>query len=408
VVVPGFSAQSSLSYSLYPKDFKSNSRNFDLYHENTNDVVPSQDPVIFAVVNPVALEILKGSENTNQPLTYTPSPSCDNKELRETRSCDGITCTSLRLSNSNCGRCGNICQEGTTCTPTLGPPYIGPYHGPLPGRRWGSVPLSDSEIPISSHCLPIAGCPAGTVDCSGIGINIPHKHLPIPPLATCKNLLSDPENCGVCQGSCDADQDCFNAQCVKKCENGQIRNAQTGRCGCPNGRPLGSFENCGACGNQCNSNQFCQYFSSSNSHVCTELVCIPPAVPNYNLHRCTVPIQFGPRPAPPVTPVPYCIHWNPNTGDCITCGEGTVLREGRCVNPCPFGQELLTNGECGPVGLPTGCVPVQGPFTCDSSICRTKRIPDPGGPWYCCPDPPGRVPTCDCHRTGGASSSHCR
>ncbi len=94
-----------------------------------------------------------------------PNCACSSGET----SCSG-TCTNPQSDNANCGVCGNVCPEGTTC--------------------------------LNGSC---EACPAGTMLCGG----------------ACIDVMRDAFNCGSCGYQCNQDQYCAAGQCSSYCYNCQ-------------------------------------------------------------------------------------------------------------------------------------------------------------------------------------------
>ena len=79
------------------------------------------------------------------------------------------------------------------------------------------------------------GCPAGTVRCG----------------AACVDLSSDRDNCGDCGNECDAEEVCFDGECILECPAG------TSPCGGTCVDLESNPANCGTCGNVCAPGETC-------------------------------------------------------------------------------------------------------------------------------------------------------
>ena len=120
--------------------------------------------------------------------------------------CDG-TCRDLRSDTGNCGACGNVCNGGEpvcaggSCECATGGSEDFPYSydtcDPTLGFGSGGCVICDVEIhkcvtrPDYSDCLHNGQC------CG----------------AACVALDLDPQNCGVCGGTCDIGESCLAWQC---------------------------------------------------------------------------------------------------------------------------------------------------------------------------------------------------
>ena len=79
----------------------------------------------------------------------------------------------------------------------------------------------------------------------------------------CVNINTDPENCGACGASCEADELCADGDCVGVCPEEQLQCGQS--CVDPDADP----EHCGGCDNACLENQVCEL------GACVDLACAP-------------------------------------------------------------------------------------------------------------------------------------
>lgn len=119
--------------------------------------------------------------------------------------CDGNLAngceSSLATSNTHCGRCGNACGGGQSCT--------------------------------NGTCA----CPPGETFCMALN--------------RCVNLGTDNNNCGACGVVCGAGTRCSNGTCVANCPAGQML------CGASCVTLSSDRNNCGMCGNQCAAGRVC-------------------------------------------------------------------------------------------------------------------------------------------------------
>lgn len=114
--------------------------------------------------------------------------------------CDGV-CVDADVDPSNCGSCGNVCDEDLVC-------------------QDGGCNLT---------------CVGGTTDCSG----------------SCLNLSNDGDNCGACGNACADGLVCVESQCTLICVGG------TTNCDGSCFNLQASALNCGACGTTCAPGEIC-------------------------------------------------------------------------------------------------------------------------------------------------------
>jgi hypothetical protein len=118
------------------------------------------------------------------------------------------------------------------------PPHNTQTSDAAAGNDTGSAPPSsyDSAPPPSYDSAPpaqdaaVAGCSAGETMCNG----------------TCTNLLTDPDNCGMCNSACSGSSTCGNGSCSQPmCSGGETN------CGGTCVDTQTDPNNCGACANSC-------------------------------------------------------------------------------------------------------------------------------------------------------------
>lgn len=237
-------------------------------------------------------------------------------------------------------------DAGAACTTTCPP-------GQYLGAACRCLCLSTARPPLNGKC----GCRAGETDCGD---------------GTCKDLSSDPANCGGCSASCpDAEQVC-----------------RAGSCLCPADRPtfcpeIGcvdtqtDLDNCGECGNVCPGD-------TCNNPVCNAGVCGLVANPDAagalcdDGNQCTTNDVCQPAVegvsncagAPVQCRVPgLCednVTCNPATGEC----EPDYAASG---TPCENPDRCLTGGACDGDGTCTGGTPTDcSAFTdqCNVGTCN--------------------------------------
>jgi hypothetical protein len=197
---------------------------------------------------------------------------------------------------------------------------------------------------------------------------------------TCRNLRSDPQNCGACDNVCTGGTICQNGACV--CPSGLIDCSGV----CKN--LAADSQNCGSCGNVCTGGKFCQ-----------NGICVCPS----GLTDCGG----------------ICKNLATDSQNCGSCGNvctgGRFCQNGRCI--CPSGLtdcggvcKNLTNdaqncGSCGKICTGQVCVNstciCPSPLTLCNGVCVNTNT-DPqncGGCDKVCPS--GQM--C-CGATGGCTS----
>ncbi|HCF60832.1 MAG TPA: hypothetical protein DFS52_22880 [Myxococcales bacterium] len=175
------------------------------------------------------------------------------------------------------------------------------------------------------------GCPPGFAECS---------------LNFCRDLLSDPSNCGACGLACRPGESCRSGTCLGPpfgCPPGFVECPPFGQC-----RNLRVDRiNCGACGLACGLDQ-----------LCIEGACRPALAVS--------PVERGPLVCPVgLTPCGVeCVDLDrshENCGVCgVRCGFDEACLNGECVSGCPAGLTRCPSGcadllvdevNCGECGL---------------------------------------------------------
>lgn len=180
--------------------------------------------------------------------------------------CSSRSCVDLQTNSNFCGSCDRYCVSGT---------QMGPC--------------------VSGQCqCPAGENPCDTRDPPGLGGRL---------ATVCRNLQTDPFNCGACGRACAQGMACENGICA--CPLGQTLCSGTCR------DTQSDAENCGGCGVRCNC-------CGSTAGTCVAGTC-----------------QYSSCPTPPVTcsGVSTCTFSDPrNCGPCgraclpgQTCGRGTCL-----------------------------------------------------------------------------------
>jgi formylglycine-generating enzyme required for sulfatase activity len=184
-------------------------------------------------------------------------------------------------------------------------------------------------------------CPTGQTDCTGV----------------CRNLSTDPDNCGACDNKCPAEHICCSAvcrnlqtdanncgACGNKCTG--VKNCVKGSCACPSGQSdcsnicvnlINDVDNCGACGNKCaggkscvNGKCDCPSGQSDCSGTCANI-----NIDANNCGACGNKCTGGETCCSGV-----CLNLQTDFNNCGACGNkctgGKSCVNGKCA--CPTGQ----------------------------------------------------------------------
>lgn len=187
------------------------------HHERSCLRLTFFSPIITSFV--LACVFFSLASRTNAQTTPTGS-TCQQQQTQ----C-GQDCVDLRSDSNNCGKCGDVCQSGKTCS--------------------------------AGKCKAVKTCKSGTTSCGG----------------RCVNLASDLRNCGACGSSCNSGQKCSKGACKDVAAAGNKNPANQPTSNSPFDCRLGQewcgarcvdsitfvtdSLNCGRCGNQCSFSETC-------------------------------------------------------------------------------------------------------------------------------------------------------
>jgi hypothetical protein len=150
--------------------------------------------------------------------------------------CCGGQCVDIYNDSSNCGGCGGICVNQTTCQ------YGGCY-----GPNFGFVTCTNDECPSGDACgyygavcrtASCKGADEGTACAYGLQNSFGYSYVINGTCCsgTCVSTNADSSNCGACGASCGTDSCsgygyCTSTSCSPACKNGEV---------CANGVCVGS------------------------------------------------------------------------------------------------------------------------------------------------------------------------
>jgi hypothetical protein len=212
----------------------------------------------------------------------------------------GTACVDTTSDGKNCGACGTVCGDGTTCLSSVCSGSCTKDQVLCPDGKCANL-LTDPD-----HCgdcdtkcgLDGSGTPkickdaVCQLDCS--------TKTACPGGATCVDLNTDDANCGACGHACPSGQKCALGTCVACPSTGTI-------CGKTCVDTSSDTKNCGACGTTC---------STAESCISGKCTC---AAPFSDCSGSCVDEKNDPT----------------NCGACGTvCGTGLVCADGTCSSTC--------------------------------------------------------------------------
>jgi hypothetical protein len=308
-------------------------------------------------------------------------------------------CVNLSSDRYNCGTCGMICPSGTICASGQCQSVQCPQGQRLCGDRCVDINTDSrncggcAEVPGDSAPMP-GPCPDGQCQCTDGRTECPFGEGGI-----CRNLQSDPGNCGACGNSCDQGQRCqagvcqdivcpeglilcgdscvLGPACGQRCNENQDGSVcVAGSCQCPQGSKLcegnegmvcsdvtNDDRNCGDCGVACQSGfecraSQCQAIVCPQGRIWCSSACVDPQTDTQNCGGCTP----GPSAGLGCAGDDCCAQYG-----LVSCGfpgseyfACTTLSSdpyncGTCGNVCP-GNDRCSAGQCVPLVCPAGQV----------------------------------------------------
>jgi len=251
-------------------------------------------------------------------------------------------CRNVLADAGNCGRCGNVCGSGRTCSngACSGGSTAGTVTTPVTTLP---APLPGSAAVVTTTTTPWPACPSGTIRCGG----------------SCFDQNTDNSNCGGCGNGCR-----YGKICV------------SGVCSCPAGLTVCGYycfntntdtNNCGSCGNVCPAGMICSSGScgsSSCSQTLCGVNCVNTETDRNNCGRCGTTCPAGTHCSGGICTCNVgiacggaCTNTATNNYHCgacwVACSGDQTCVAGVCTAPttdlCPKGQTLCSGGKSGSV-----------------------------------------------------------
>ena len=273
---------------------------------------------VLIIIAAVVLFVLPGSSSSAKPASGAKSSGSSGLSAAGTMTqctgslslCNGY-CVDLQTDNSNCGACGVTAGTGRVCR-----------NGQ---SQTGSSPIGAAQqTTAGTYQAPTTtGCSQGLSLCSG----------------SCKDVMTDEDNCGRCGYACWQGETCSSGQCLLTCPGGFFN--CDGSC-----KDLQTDENnCGGCSNTCSSNQVCR--DGRCSAVSSNLP--------YTTVITTIPVTTTAAAAPPLPTTLGCAAGQTLCGNSCRNILTDISNCGSCGNACPINQ-YCSGGQCVCVGAyPVKC-----------------------------------------------------
>jgi len=185
--------------------------------------------------------------------------TCQPGETLCTGSDGGAYCANTASDSADCGACGTACSQGTVCslgqcattcqpgetlcTGSDGGAYCA--NTASDNANCGACGTACSQGTACSLGQCVTTCQPSETMCAGAGGG-----------AYCANTASDNANCGTCGNTCAQGTACSLGQCAITCQPNQTRCLQ-GDGGATCSDLQSDSANCGACGNACGTNTTC-------------------------------------------------------------------------------------------------------------------------------------------------------
>jgi hypothetical protein len=254
--------------------------------------------------------------------------------------CSGL-CADLQDDNDNCGSCGSVCGDGTCCNAGRCESVC------RSGQVWCDGQCVDLQSDSGSCGSCGSACGDGTCCSGGVCASVCASGQTWCD-GQCADLQNDSENCGTCGNACGEGSCCSAGVCASVCGTG--RTYCDGLCYDMQKDP----SNCGACGHEC-----------AEGSICRAGACTP----------CTG--QGGAKDSCENR----CVNLNTDPYNCGACGLS-------CNEGCPSGfKGVCSNGQScrcvagTPAPQPPSDIPPPTPPVCPNPD------PSPGPVAGVCPNP---------------------
>jgi hypothetical protein len=280
---------------------------------------------------------------------------------------EGGVCVDLWNDPNNCGSCGNECSTCTQgvcgCSPPLTSCGNGCANLSNDPQNCGSCstvcsgPTENSTgICSNGTCVPGAfACDSGYTQCG----------------STCEDLNSDIQNCGGCGYACPTTPHsisiCVDGNCEIRCY-GDLGDTNYQPCGYPNPTCpdlLSDSENCGGCNNSCDGTECCLGTCCASGQACCNYTCTSITTDPNNCGGCGIACTGGQSCDLGVC---HCVEGEEFCNGVCTPVSSDNNNCGGCGNTCTGGQ-LCDGGVCLCVGDEEFCNGICTPVSSDKHNC---------------------------------------